>query len=97
MNKSKRICELLRICYHDSWYDWDKCPKKHPGNWEDSHFDTDSGRVQLLRLMMEREDWHKFIFNFWGSVGVSRSDVFTFITQDGPLVDAVIEWMEKKQ
>lgn len=97
MNKSKRICELLWICWHESFYDWDHCEKPHNGKWDENYFegkDNDSGRVRLLRLMMERDDWKKFS----RIIGI-RKDMpyridFRYITEDGPLVDAVIEWME---
>ena len=68
---------------------------------------NDAGRVQLLRLMMEREDWQRFaaeaevgVIFYRGDGGEEEMEAFVsvdvdFLFKDGPLVDAVIEWFKQ--
>lgn len=98
MNKSKRICELLGIPYLE-WrtigYESGKTYLHH-----NPDFTTDQGRVQLLRLMREREDSDRFFakLNAFShdedGCLINSSIPIIYITENGQLVDAVIEWLE---
>jgi len=60
-------------------------------------FKDDSGRVQLLRILKDKELHHKFLI--WLNCTVKDGHYcipLHYITQDGPLVDAVIEFLEKE-
>jgi hypothetical protein len=62
-------------------------------------FTTDAGRVQLLRLMMERVGWtgfHFYLFERLGRKWVSDTIPIDYILTDGPLVEAVLEWLRNK-
>jgi len=76
MNKDKDIVEAFGGCWHEStfqtmnrktpggkrWQDkafiCDKCGKRHAVNPD---FTTDAGKVQLLKEMRKRVDWHLFV------------------------------------
>jgi hypothetical protein len=58
-------------------------------------FDDDAGAVQLLRLMMEREDWSTF--HYYGLKSDADNDRIQigYITIKGKLLEAVWEWSKE--
>lgn len=114
MTKSEQIARMLGICWHEFWTEetddlsnWGNCSHCKKPTWEcakNPDFEgekNDQGRVQLLRLMMERRDWGEFILSLRE---LSRSITYPvyqfdlmikhYILTDGPLVDAVISWLK---
>jgi hypothetical protein len=74
------------VCGHHS------CFEKNPD------FTTDSGKIELLRLMMKREDWSKFLFTINKVAGITvwgQNFIFVrYITDTtGLLAQAAVEWL----
>ena len=74
MDINRELAELLGLCWHEiintyeqtGWnegfiYKCQRCNKisNHDEYWN-SDFTTDPGKIELLRLMMKREDWVQF-------------------------------------
>jgi len=109
MDKNKKLCELLGI----HWHEWKKvafdqveeceCGRCRLFPWQDNpNFLSDSGRIELLRIMEKREDWKDFLcfsrkFYHDFSIVASVDKFISFVTEPQPctsLVDAVIEFLE---
>jgi hypothetical protein len=62
------------------------------------NFESDSGKIELLRLMMKREDWSKFLFTINKIAGITvwgQNFIFVrYITDTtGLLARAAMEWL----
>jgi hypothetical protein len=71
---------------------------------EEGEFDSDAGKVQLLRLMGERDDWcyidHHRIDDFISQVGLKTGPtpyvhIHYIIDKTGKLRDACLEWLRR--
>lgn len=68
----------------------------------DPDFTSDAGAVKLLRILMEREDWNKFVaeLNCYkrDDEGSFFCDVIPehYITTSGLLAEAALEWLRKE-
>jgi hypothetical protein len=79
MDINRELAELLGLCWHeyDHWegrYQVCRCGVKYfysdkPVDWANPNFTTDSGKIELLRLMKNQEDWRDFL----SSVGYCAS------------------------
>jgi len=58
-------------------------------------FTTDSGKIELLRLMMKRDDWPKFAHYVGTHNGAFPLDLITDTT--GLLAQAAVEWLRKER
>jgi hypothetical protein len=62
-------------------------------------FTTDSGKIELLRLMMKRKDWPEFLDKVgWCSRWEKHSYLYIDYLTDttGKLRDAALEWLRKE-
>jgi hypothetical protein len=112
MDINKELAELLGLCWHeyDHWegrYQVCRCGVKHfysdkPVDWANPDFASDSGKIELLRLMMKREDWSKFAVYIWDAEVVINSQVIPqvaitiiYITNTtGRLAQAAVEFLK---
>jgi hypothetical protein len=104
---NKRACELLGICWHEAIANNDKyyeathegwrcsCGRSVPCINRNPDFTTDPGKVELLRLMMQREDWRNFRDGYLCVHGdYIPCKLITDTT--GLLLKAAVEWMESQ-
>jgi len=98
---NKRLCEKLKIhwCEVDPVLLRCKCGTKGPS--ANPNFLDDAGAVELLRIMMGREDWGKFslwINAKYGIEGVTNIILpILSITTPGALAKAVDEFLPEKE
>jgi hypothetical protein len=108
---NKYLCEKLGLCWHEierTWGEYYQCScSKHKVLYEDllkhsnPNFSTDAGAVQLLRLMMKRVDWWRFIEEYGDRYRYYQGDqvkedmiAVELITTSSALLDACVEWFE---
>jgi len=97
MDKNKELAELLGLCWHECNYTvCDYCT-------ENPDFTSDAGKVQLLRLMMERDDFEDFFDHikgsFYNQIHLRKENMIPldYITDTtGKLRDACLEWLKEK-
>jgi hypothetical protein len=80
MDINRELAELLGLCWHEyeekSFEEWNimvcqKCGVETNGleaqfsQYWNPDFTSDSGKIELLRLMMKREDWPEFLHFVW--------------------------------
>jgi hypothetical protein len=96
---NKELAGMLGLCWHE-WADDGECYKctlyvgpfgVHPDRPD---FTTDSGKIELLRLMQKREDWPKFAHYVGTHNGAFPLDLMTDTT--GRLAQAALEWLRKE-
>ena len=103
MDKNKKLCELLEIEWIESSPSIEICDGKKGGRCkiirdpadQNPDFLSDSGRIELLRIMEKRKDY----INFIRDTGLYAFTGMNYLTepQGGTkLVDAVIEFLESK-
>lgn len=86
------ICGSISLGYHNSQKALERhCKKSNP------NFSTDSGAVELLRLMMGRPSWWEFISEAWWARCDTFEDCFKIITTPGALLDAAAEYFGWKE
>jgi hypothetical protein len=110
---NRELTELLGLCWHDyqekSHEEWNvmvcqKCGIETNGleaqfqKYWNPNFTSDSGKIELLRLMMKREDWSKFLFTINKIAGITvwgQNFIFVrYITDTtGLLARAAMEWL----
>jgi hypothetical protein len=106
MDKNRELAELLGLCWHEHHESW-RYKKGMSRCWKCSSqehnpdYSTDSGKVELLRLMMKREDWDEFCASVFGKrfyVKCLMSDVIKYYITDttGRLAQAALEWLRKE-
>ena len=90
MDKNKQLCELLGI----QWYDL-----AGPGVYDNPDFTTDAGKVRLLRILRNRDDWHDFA-KFCGVDEIQANSLFRIdyiFDTTGLLHDKCIEFLEGRK
>lgn len=109
MDKNRFVCEKLGLCWHDFQYEdggytegfwFCKCGIKtsDPMNYPNPDFRTDSGAVELLRLMENHKDgkllFAKLLYRGSNVEGIDDDGLIQreYITTPGALLDAVAEW-----
>jgi hypothetical protein len=109
---NERLCRKLGICgHHDgviitgSDSTCEVCGARVDCDNPEVDFTTDDGAVALLRIMMERDDWWRFVKKI-GLVTIdpdaTRERRITYIRQDyiatpGALAQAVDEWLKERK
>jgi hypothetical protein len=86
---------------NNTMYCW-KCDKWLPVNMDETYsfkylpnFFTAEGRIELLRRMMEREDWYRFLLRV--DDGILTIFLKTYILDDsGMLARAALGWFERE-
>jgi hypothetical protein len=105
MDKNRELAELLGLCWHE--YDhWEgrkqvcRCGKglwyfDAPVEWGNTDFTTDPGKIELLRLMMERNEDSDFL-----KFATENQQTYAlYVLQDlivdttGRLAQAALEWL----
>jgi hypothetical protein len=83
MDKNRELAELLGLCWHE--YD----------QWSNTDFTTDPGKIELLRLMMERNEDSDFL-----KFATENQQTYAlYVLQDlivdttGRLAQAALEWL----
>ena len=114
---NKRACELLKVARHEMLFRSEPCVcscdyscKTIQGmithiKRTNPDFTTDSGKVELLRLMRKREDWRAFICYLihvasWNPEDWESSHhhlIETITDTTGLLPKAAVEWMEGRK
>jgi hypothetical protein len=62
MDINKELAGLLGLCWHKWEYGLDYCIRCKTAIYTPNpDFASDSGKIELLRLMMERGDWDAFL------------------------------------
>jgi len=90
---NRELAELLGLCWHEPIPDiCCKCGSREPFNPD---FTTDPGKIELLRLMMKRDDWPKFAHYVGTHNGAFPLDLITDTT--GRLAQAAVEWLRKER
>jgi hypothetical protein len=98
MDKNKELALLL-----DDRYGGHHTPDGTFVHTSYRDYSSDDGKVQLLRLMMERKDWTSFnVFlgcrvHDSGSVDDNFVDVSYITDTSGKLRDACLEWLRKEK
>jgi hypothetical protein len=102
---NKELAGLIGLCWHE--------PLPHKGldlttpcicgsyncnSAANPDFTSDPGKIELLRLMMKREDWSKFLFTINKVAGITvwgQNFIFVrYITDTtGLLAQAAVEWL----
>jgi hypothetical protein len=83
MDKNRELCELLGICWHEQ---------------PNPDFTTDAGKVRLLRILRNRDDWHKFA-KFCGFDEIQANSLFRIdyiLDTTGRLRDKAIAFLKEK-
>jgi hypothetical protein len=104
MDINKELAGLLGLCWHeyDHWegrYQVCRCGVKHfysdkPVDWANPDFASDSGKIELLRLMIKRDDWDKFWELLYQEQGFHPNFwVFYLTDTTGLLAQAAVEWL----
>lgn len=102
MDKNKKLCELLGIHWIASKPSIEICDGKNGGRCkiirdpadQNPDFLSDSGRIELLRIMEKREDWLDFQpYVIWDR----RLPYLTEPKGGTKLVDAVIGFLESRK
>ena len=97
---NKRACELLRICWHSIDLGEDVfCQKCGDYFVSNPDFTSDSGKVELLRLMRKRTDFDDFLRSLTGGIcGPEREILATYIIDTtGLLLKAAVEFLEERK
>jgi len=90
MDKNKQLCELLGI----QWYDL-----AGPGVYDNPDFTTDAGKVRLLRILRNGDDWHKFA-KFCGFDEIQANSLFRIdyiLDTTGLLRDKTITFLKGRK
>jgi hypothetical protein len=113
---NRELTELLGLCWHDyqekSHEEWNvmvcqKCGIETNGleaqfqKYWNPNFTSDSGKIELLRLMMKREDWSKFLFTINKIAGITvwgQNFIFVrYITDTtGLLAQTAVEFLRRE-
>ena len=112
MDKNRELHELLGLCWHAEAAEWeDARPTCLCGmtflheQYLENHiinanpdYTTDAGKVQLLREMVKRDDFTRFL----GSIRIDLNyddvpyiEILYIIDTTGKLRDMAIEWLKK--
>ena len=101
---NREICEREGICWHESQYEWDHCPKPHYGGWPNPDFYAHP--VELLKVMKGRKDWPEFLGYLWKINSSPLPDmswtrgmlhnVLTMLTTPGLLAKARLAWLRER-
>ena len=109
MNRDKKICEALGICWHkwdrpvlhNQMYTCELCGIVSDYHWHPD-FTSDAGKVRLLREMQKRLPVHKWI-DFVEYLTGRESVIGSFLiinylsgSDPGKLRDAAWEWLFEK-
>jgi hypothetical protein len=112
MDKNRYVVEQLGICWHERRAGFMlgisvcSCGITYKDGHEhiNPDFTTKEGRVQLLELMMGREDWTDFKQSIdcldWPLPTSNYFDVYVhakYITTPGALLDAVYEFLKGRE
>lgn len=101
MDKNRFVAEKLGLCWHEFNPDYDVYCKKcrRSVGMGNPDFSSDAGAVELLRLMMKRDDWS--VFTSWHTINKHiTTDHWIWnelITTPGALLDSAAEhfgWKE---
>jgi hypothetical protein len=99
MDRNKRLCELLRVEWHENDYIWegDRLVNLSPKNPD---FSSDPGKIELLRLMDKKDGWLScaiakgIAWNFRGELFINQE----YLTDTaGKFADAALEFLEEKR
>jgi hypothetical protein len=70
MDKNRELAELLDLCWHPGgvWYDGkqyicEKCKQSVDENATNIDFTSSDGKIELLRLMKEMDNWGEFLLD----------------------------------
>jgi hypothetical protein len=103
---NKELAELLGLCWHrnkiqlysggEIRYSCENC-----GSMDyNPDFTTDSGKIELLRLMMKREDWERFKFQIecqgYDHIPGNCVKLNLILDTTGLLAQAAVEWLRKE-
>jgi hypothetical protein len=105
MNKNRELCELLGICWHEGTLviyaregnviECSKCRSRD----SNPDFTTDAGKVRLLRILRNRDDWHKFA-KFCGVDEIQANSLFRIdyiLDTTGLLRDKAVEFLKGRK
>jgi hypothetical protein len=109
----KELAELLGLCWHEFWSEdfdqldhWGKCKHCHKAAGDvlpNPDFTSSDGKIELLRLMMEREDWPEFADSMCFSVGQCAGPTKFYIPIDlmtdttGLLAQAARDYLRRER
>jgi hypothetical protein len=100
MDQNRKFAELAGLCWHEYYYSRDRwvctgCETEIDDPFEPSNPDFSDPR-EVLKVVMEREDWDDFLIWSDGSCEPNCWITVDYITTPGKLRDAWIEWKESQ-
>jgi hypothetical protein len=106
MDKNKELCELFGLCWHPGgvWYDGkqyicEKCKQGVDENATNIDFTSSDGKIELLRLMKEMDNWGEFLLDngaiskYGRHLDCIQIDLITDTT--GLLAQAAVEFLRR--
>jgi hypothetical protein len=97
MDINKELAELLGLCWHENaiqplYSNVRFACSKCGSNDYNPNFTSDSGKIELLRLMFAREDWIDFRDQYITVYG-DAVPVDLLLDTTGLLAQAAVEWL----